>query len=348
METKRMEKCIVQKYSRTIWQRISHLRHRCSLLNQSQTWIDTIQLYHWKNINYCKVPKCGSTFWMQVFLVLNKLKNVTEIFGEKRSSQHIIPMTQISTWNSLSGSDVIFHVTRNPYSRLYSAYIDKIFLPGFSKLASDINKMNGKSCNKSVSFEEFLKFILADFLYESHWQPISSMCASCSVPYNVISKQETFNTDVHFILDQLNISNLLKQEFLKNIVKKRTENSVREITKVMIELAKIAPCLTYLQFSKRLWKSFQIQGYISDSVSFPVRKFKSLNFDNVEGTVRAYLEGSKKDILQETKKKVQRQRYLARAFSTLKSRTIQNIQKAYKNDFDLFGYSYDLPKEHLT
>lgn len=332
----------MRKHCLTIWERNSHLRRQCSLLNQSRGPADKTKLYHWKNLNYCKVPKGGSTYWMQIFLALNNVKNITDLFGKKRSLQHSYTMATIS-WRNTAVTDVIFHVTRNPYSRLFSAYIDKIFLPGFWQLAMDINKRNGKRCNQPVSFEEFLKFILVYYLNEPHWQPISALCSSCTVPYNVISKQETFNQDAHFILDQLNISQNLKQYFLKNLQEKHTENSIKEITKVMSEYARKASCISFLQFIKRLWKSFQIQGYISDSIPCPVHEFRSLNFYQIDGIVRACLKATRKIHMTETMSDKQRQRHLARAFTSVSSKTIDVIRMTYKNDFEIFGYSYELP-----
>lgn len=343
--TVRAETCIVQKYITTIWERNSRLRQKCKITKQVLTPTN-VTFYNWKNLNYCKVPKCGSTFWMQVFLALNNVENIKDVFGKRRSLYHNNALIKKSTMDHFSGSDVIFHVARNPYSRLYSAYVDKIYLPGFWGVASEINKRNGKACSQSPSFEEFLKFIMKENFQDPHWQPISEICGSCNVPYNVVSKQETFNNDVQFILDHLSISRRLKKEFLTNLKKKHTENSIKEITKVMIVYAKEAPCLTFIQFCQRLWKSFKIQGYISNLLSFPLKKFRTLNFTNTTAIVKIYIKGTKKIHMTSVMKRHQRQHYLAKAYKGTSSKTIKDLKRMYKADFDLYGYSYELPKEH--
>ena len=282
---------------------------------------------------------------MQVFIALHKVKGVEDIFGKMRSLHHSSPLSVISNWNHVTGSDVIFHVARNPYSRLYSAYVDKIYLPGFLGLSKIINKHNKKHCNQSVSFGEFLDYILNENLQDPHWKPISDLCGSCTVPYNVISKQESFNKDVRFILDKLSISGHLKQNFIQNLKAKHTENSIKEITKVMISFAKTDPCITFQQFCQRLWKSFQIQGYISDLVSFPANKFKHLNFDNVTIIVRKFLKGTKKIVMNDVMRKLQRQKNLSKAYRGISQKTLDILKKVYKNDFDIYGYSNELPKE---
>lgn len=343
--TGRAETCIVQKYITTIWERNSRLRQKCKLTKQPLTPTN-VTFYYWKNLYYCKVPKCGSTFWMQVFLALNDDENIKDVFGKRRSLYHNNALNQISSMDHFSGNDVIFHVTRNPYSRLYSAYVDKIYLPGFWGVANEINKRNGKACSQSASFEDFLKFIMQENLQDPHWLPISEICGSCKAPYNVISKQETFNNDVYFILDHLSISGRLKKEFLKNLQKKHTENSIKEITKVMIEYAKKAPCLTFIKFCQRMWKAFQIQGYISNLLSFPVKKFRTLNFTNTTAIVKIYIKGTKKIHMTGIMKQHQRHQYLAKAYKGISHKTIEDLRRIYKADFDLYGYSYGLPKEH--
>uniref|UniRef100_A0A8W8JG97 Carbohydrate sulfotransferase n=1 Tax=Magallana gigas TaxID=29159 RepID=A0A8W8JG97_MAGGI len=129
-------------------------------------------------------------------------------------------------------------------------------LQGFWKFTKRINERKGRECSTSVKFGEFLDYIMKEEVYDPHWQPVSELCGSCRVPYNVISKQETFNNDVRFILNQLSIQGPLKQELLKNLQKKHTENSIKEITPLMIGRAKLDPCLTFMQFCQRSWKSF--------------------------------------------------------------------------------------------
>lgn len=203
----------------TIWERNSLLRQKCSLAKYHHVSAN-VTFYHWKNLNYWKVPKCGSTFWMQVFLTLEKIKSVEDVFGSGRNKYHTIAMNKTSTWDHVSSNDVIFHVTRNPYSRLYSVYIDQIYLPGFWKFTKKINERKGRECSTSVRFGEFLDYIMKEEVYDPHWHPVSELCGSCRVPYNVISKQETFNNDVRFTLNQLSIQGPLKQELLKNLQKK--------------------------------------------------------------------------------------------------------------------------------
>lgn len=77
-------------------------------------------------------------------------------------------MNKTSTWDHVSSNDVIFHVARNPYSRLYSVYVDKIYLPGFWKFTKKINERKGRECSTSVRFGEFLDYIMKEEVYDPH------------------------------------------------------------------------------------------------------------------------------------------------------------------------------------
>ena len=44
-----------------------------------------------------------------------------------------------------------------------------------------------------------------------------------------------------------------------------------------------------------MWKSFYIQGFISDFVPFPVNEFKNLNFDNEDAIIETFLKESGRD-----------------------------------------------------
>lgn len=75
------------------------------------------------NFSYCKVPKSGSTFWTQAFGVLEYGLNYGKtVFSKTRESVHstmgkyLVSFTKVQTDNSPT-----VLVSRDPYSRLYSA-----------------------------------------------------------------------------------------------------------------------------------------------------------------------------------------------------------------------------------
>ena len=121
---------------------------------------------------------------------------------------------------------------------LYYAYIDNVYSSGFLEYSKTTNDDYKRLCNHTVTFEEFFDYTLWRNSKEYYWEPISDVCDPCFVPYNVIIKQESFNTDVRFILDKLLIPEHLKQDLIRNLETKHTENETKEVTKEMVAFPK--------------------------------------------------------------------------------------------------------------
>ncbi|XP_061174435.1 uncharacterized protein LOC133183501 [Saccostrea echinata] len=150
--------------------RVQHLRSTCKSADINRYNFDFRQVsenfYGNKeaNLSYCKVPKAGSSFMTEIFLVLEKdrAQSVDEIFEISRSHVHAIGNKKLSTSALIKEkqpNSVTLIVSRNPYSRLYSAYVDKFYLFGLVKAAREISDNNGKrrlSCGYNVTFQEFL------------------------------------------------------------------------------------------------------------------------------------------------------------------------------------------------
>ncbi|RUS82258.1 hypothetical protein EGW08_009996 [Elysia chlorotica] len=90
---------------------------------------------------YCPVPKAGKTFWVRVFRFIsgdvpNHVK-VKSVFDVDREFAHYAPWKEgVHTKYKLVNKPhfprkLKFLVARDPYERILSAYIDKIFLMDF-------------------------------------------------------------------------------------------------------------------------------------------------------------------------------------------------------------------------
>lgn len=98
-----------------------------------------------------------------------------------------------------------FSFVRNPYSRLYSAWKDKVRLvqPGYEGVAKRIAHQCGREENTvSVEFSDFIKFIgnenprTCDHkTCDPHWSLQCSMLLTSAIPYNLIGRFENFSDD---------------------------------------------------------------------------------------------------------------------------------------------------------
>ncbi|XP_063586389.1 carbohydrate sulfotransferase 10-like [Penaeus indicus] len=105
---------------------------------------------------------------------------------------------------------------RHPLSRLVSAYRDKFHdgqtPPGY-RWGALMRQYCGdcKDSNGSLPFPQFLRLVLAEkadkglINLNRHWRPYSSICSPCDIQYNYILKQETFDDDLHYVTQHLDL-----------------------------------------------------------------------------------------------------------------------------------------------
>ncbi|CAK9297764.1 unnamed protein product [Gordionus sp. m RMFG-2023] len=141
---------------------------------------------------WCKIPKCGSTFWSKILMGINEgIYNM--------SSVKILPIhftkdsKSLNYYKQKNAMDIIdkypkFLFTRHPFERLHSAYIDKILGSNnhvVNEIHEEIKNMmtmkrsrsNGEKSGKINSSVENLKpnnnygkfRVLSDVSYEDSW-----------------------------------------------------------------------------------------------------------------------------------------------------------------------------------
>ena len=342
--------------------RIDHLLERCadSRLFRNQTYRGNNEIIYYfspkYNFSYCKVPKVGSTFWTQVFTVLT---------NGSEAAQYIFKMTRrYISRNLISPSTVEFDskereksrsilISRDPYSRLYSAFIDKMYLKGFSKEAVKVMKHQRNlpedviTCANDVSFQEFLNEIVEN-VYKGepinrHWAPITAICKPCNTNVLALLKHESFSSDVEYSLKELGIA---RDEYAAIDDALHDDHRLENTLPGMAEITLASDtkgCKTRLETARRIWKSFQIQGYLRDEISFPSdiidtdeKASSELLIDMVMKTIQDHplsSDGSRR----------QRRHHLVKAYENIDTKTIDELKKIYEQDFILFNYSYEPP-----
>lgn len=326
----------------------------------------TIWTYENRNMYYCYVPKVGCTRWKQImkFIAGDYPKTLqprkpSEI---SRSLVHLPPRYPLKEEQLCSAKtrgkmskNYAFLFVRHPFARLWSAYIDKIFLPEFwHKFGRDIlqvvndNKDDTRqNCGNGVTFTEFLKYITLryDKSLNEHWEPIANLCAPCAVKYDFIGKMESFVSDTKELVRNLDIKEAIEYTKEYNHIK-HAVSEMTMLTKYNFALTDViySDCLNLENVARNLWTSFQYNGYIYREYPIP---WQDMLCDNVfVNTSAVFLKYALKALEDQESKdidvKTQKHDYLKEAYSAVPLEVVEKLKVIYRADFEIFGYNYTL------
>ena len=172
-------------------QRNAHAKDYCLKHNESARGqrMGPFYLYEPFRVAYCEVPKIGCTFWKRFVRFLNKdfpSSGNTNIAKPSDLSRHFTHLGGFITTprvklgsrseSKLQYMDNSFMFTRDPYSRLWSAYLDKLFLPDFWKyigikiIRDERQKPNALSlkCGYDVTIPELVRYLVRHPAFEWH------------------------------------------------------------------------------------------------------------------------------------------------------------------------------------
>ena len=312
---------------------------------------------------YCKVPKGGSTFWTQAFAVLKYgAGSADEVFNQRRSHiQSILKRKFLTDFqNVLQRNTGTILVSRDPYSRLYSAFIDKAYLPLMLSVGIEALKFDGKLtdntkitvCPNDVTFEQFVRWVInkakSGETLNRHWAPIYSLCRPCDVKSWMLVKLETFSKDVEYALRELGVETDKLASITDALHAHRIDTTIPGIVStVLSQKAKVRECFGTLGVEERLWQAFKIQGFLKENVPFPKTVFQNLtsrsNVKNYDKFNDIILKAIRQHPLTSEESKQQRKRAVVDAYSTFSQETIRGIQEVYYVDFMLYNYSFVPP-----
>ncbi|XP_052796839.1 carbohydrate sulfotransferase 11-like isoform X1 [Mya arenaria] len=359
---------ITTRYSHVenvVQQRLQKVRDFCVQNIKVNIWENlkpTGQVWSSMNhdIHYCLTPKIGCTYWKQVMRFIagdyNTNLNISKPgdidrnyvhYGNLKYIRHVGLESAMARGEMSKGRSFMF--TREPYGRLWSAYIDKFLLPDFwrSDAHAVVNQIRlnatdeQRLCANDVTFTEFLQYIVASFPrnLNEHWQPVYKICDPCLVAYDVIGKQETFANDSNYIMQKVGLGNLIPMSGSKS------SRAIEEITMLVkynfdLERAIHKGCFDKEDVAKRLWKAFQYNGYIHRSIDIPFKSMHSDNFTQhpTEVFVKHALWTLQYQHDQTFDISNQKRNMMLEAYRSVPVELVKSIQEVYKFDFELFGY----------
>ena len=107
----------------------------------------------------------------------------------------------------------------------------------------------------NATFEDFVNFLVQlEKLDDGHWKPYRDLCNPCSSQYDYIAKFETFNNDMEYLKQKINLT----EEHRKTFFSKRTFKTNIDVVKKLFE--KVPNELAFRLYQKYK-EDFEVFGY---------------------------------------------------------------------------------------
>lgn len=336
--------------------RLDTLQSECSSTYNEQGHVDSVYIQDNSRLAYCSVAKIGCTFWKRVFLFLNDdtgSHNVTSPFGIPRMFVHYGKKLHTSIVHEMGAkydNYTRFLFSRDPFSRLWSAYLDKYYLPDFwvrkdimGTLAARRDSVSEEAsrCHNDVTFQEFLEYVVSHHPREmnGHWQPIKHRCDPCQFKPNILGKQETFTDDATFILQGVGQGWMIESFDYDAYVREELSMLI-DYNFSLIKRMFYQRCINDTGLMHLLWRVFQLNGYLPNyidagAVVQKLRVATSYKQAFEEYVLNTYSSAPRTE---RRKWKAQRQDAIKAAYRTIPQAILDSIRFYYRDDFRLFGY----------
>ncbi|XP_055870817.1 carbohydrate sulfotransferase 11-like [Biomphalaria glabrata] len=356
-------------------------RHRTKVANDAcfkhghRGQAQRVFLDQFNKMAYCVVPKVGCTYWINILRFLNN-----DTYGMVFESPHDIPRIithyssfsrNVSVYSDEPGPSELsnklrFMFVRDPYSRLWSAWIDKFWLPDFwftegANIANFFNLTEAeKECPTNISFVQFLTYISRDkFLQEpnllnEHWAPYRFLCDPCVFRPHVIGKMETFHADTSTILEAVNLTWVLETP---SMMRDNRSGNARPIDRSVQEMSMLTyynmelftflssllnstdeNCFNQRLVYKRLWAAFQYNGHLPFNVQFPEQLETGASIapeDFLQICKETFFSWSKdKNLFADHKKAA-----MIEAYRPVPNDVMNRLLELYESDFEMFEYN---------
>lgn len=251
-----------------------------------------------------------------------------------------------------------FMITRDPYSRLWSAYIDKLVLPDFwSWMGTGIVKQLrknatefAKKCGHDVTFSEYIQHIVSKVKrgpnsVDHHFAPIYGICNPCKLNFDTIGKIETMGADTEMILNETGFGYIINDTHARK--KDRAKLEIEMLTIYNMEAQDFwlkktkKECIQQPLVAQRIWKTFQYNGYIGDEIAFPETELANITSRTemqevlLSKLLTVLNNASKEDA---KRWRGQRKSHLEFAYKGISQKLKEDIRDLYEKDFELFQY----------
>ena len=305
------------------------------------------------DLELCPIWKAGSTFLKRLFLMHNReeYKNRTTPFdisfrvGYEPNQGFMTNIPEVKR----------FLFVRDPYKRLLSSYIDKLYAPnpvywriiGTRAIRQMRSEAGQKSlrCGHDLTFSEYVKYVILALTpgntYKAtpdiHFKQITTLCKPCQVKYDFVGKIETFRSDSFELMKQLNMSETI-ESLRDDMTELAADDALRDtLSQPFDEIFRegYKDCITFREALVRAWTKLQMRGLIGrQSLGLPDTVAENITKEQFVDHARKARKMSTED-----ERKDLRKEYLLSFYATISDVDLNRLREVYAEDFRLFEYS---------
>ena len=156
---------------------------------------------------YFRIPKCANSTIARTLACYDPAIDWDDADSEgsraKRTFLQLLD-AQARSLDQLEERFFLFTFVRNPYTRLLSAYLDKIVSRIQDPDYEFVRTALGKKQKDNVSFPEFVSYLHSGGLYANpHWAPLVCMVGVKPIRLQFVGKVETIDADLNTIVTRI-------------------------------------------------------------------------------------------------------------------------------------------------
>lgn len=339
--------------------RREHLQQQCEIMqgyfeiqNSENAVKEHLTIDKKNRLVYCAIEKIGCTFWKRVFQIISGFRNVTdpfEIQGIRAYEGYLtakgMPFDRI---HHILTHSTKFMFVREPYERLLSGFIDKLFAPNaayWSFIGTFVIQhfrpnatARAKRCGDDVTFEEFIQYFIHsqhnNMRRDAHFVPNFEHCRPCEIDYDYVGKLETFEEDTLFLLKELKLDEKVKFD---NFEKETERDAIVDAADYVFSMQKaITRCMSMNEALFRAYRKLQMRGIVSKDIPFPFSDDTSREIGINE--YKQALLTAHADSGPSASRKTNRKETFLEAYSTLPRDLMLKLKEDLSIDANLFGY----------
>ncbi|XP_014786519.1 uncharacterized protein LOC106880878 isoform X1 [Octopus bimaculoides] len=269
---------------------------------RNNTYLNSAVVIHKYKFVICLTPKSGCSFFKRFLYYISSHKSISSPFIYSLGAAHGLPLntTKMLTEKQLEkvqGEYKFVLFVRDPYKRLFSSYVDKVFSrydywSGFSRKLIKESRPSApdksKKCGTDATLTDLIRYLVSQISegksMDSHFMPTHFITNPCSVKYDFIGKLENFKTDAATIFSKLHVE---YQSILDEIDSGTIKDELEDVVNIVSGLKNNKklnknPCFDIHNFTRRMWRKLQIKGLICYKFNLTITKEELLSLNKTQ------------------------------------------------------------------